>query len=147
MLGEIDILLLVIVVGVFISLGISIYFISTELLRYKLITLTFIVVTISLEIPHMLFSFGESSDMIDILVHVSAGLSIFMISTNLPIFKNKLLMGIVITVMTILLVESFLSILELTIGYVNPIGWDVFEDILWTTIGSLGGGIIYTVIK
>lgn len=138
-----DIILLCVTVTIFVVMIVIIVYFSDRSRQYKTVSAILIIPALILEVPHFLLP--DPTNLIDITVHIAAGLAIFMFVTNLRFInlQNRHWAAFFLGVITIISVEIFLSLLEIFTGYPNPIGIDSLEDILWNTFGGMIGLIIH----
>jgi len=148
MLDIIDISLIVAITSI-----ITIFLIYTVLYSkvsktYKIITVVFCISLVFLEVPHFMFQVDFIGWVFDITTHLVAGVTLFLLFYSLEILPkhNKELVALGLVFVSIVGIEIVLSILELTTTFINPIGINIIEDILWTTLGGLlGYAIVYTI--
>ncbi|MBD3195352.1 MAG: hypothetical protein GF317_09870 [Candidatus Lokiarchaeota archaeon] len=135
-------LILFIIIGFFICFAyVIIYLSSDRAKKFKTIAILFLTILFVFEIPHYLL---PNNVFFDISVHIIAGISLFMFFLNVRYFPKKYrkIICIILVVCIIILIEIFLTILDLYTEFINPIGLNSFLDILWTTIGGVVGLII-----
>jgi len=110
--------------------------------NYRLLSIICLLPTAILEFPHTLLP--DPTNIIDISVHITGGITIFMILNNLktlPIEKRHLL-SILAVIGFIIALEVFQILLFLFADIGGPITLDVLEDVFLT----IGGGIIGLII-
>lgn len=122
-------------------------FSSDQQKPYRVFTLLTFIPLVILEIPH--YYLPDPFLVVDILVHFCAGLTIFLVFSNLSFIKREIrgILSISLTITIIVLVEIYLSIQEITTGYPNPIGLNSLQDIIWTILGGLIGYVIFSKTK
>jgi len=138
-----DIILLVIILILLAVMILIIMFYSDRSQNYKLVSVILFIPGIILEFPHMLLP--DPTNLIDITVHITTGLAIFLFVTHLRFIRieNRHWWAFLLCILSIIVIEILLSLLEIFMGYVNPIGIDSLEDILWNTFGGMIGLVIH----
>lgn len=143
----INILMLIVVSTIFTGMGGLILFFSDKSLKYRRVSIGALVMVIIWEFPHLLLP--DPTKLIDVFTHLASGLAVFMTASNLKWIeeKQRVMVSFFLTVVVIVGVELFLSIVELTTGYPNPIGFNIVEDIVWHVLGGVVGIGIYKILN
>ena len=142
----VDIFVWIILATSIIIMLLFVLLLSDKSKKYKIFTLMLCIPFIFLEIPHFMYS---DNQLYDAIVHLFAGLSIYLVISNFKFFprKNREWISLISIIIVIIGVELFLSILVIFTTFINPNTINILWDIMWTTIGGIFGFAIYYSIK
>jgi hypothetical protein len=126
---------------IYVVLVFVVLFTSDQSKKYRYITISTYLPAFLLTIPHLLFP--DPTNAIDIFTHIIVGLSVFLSFTNVLRSPSRGIWSLFSSFLVIFAIEYFLSVLEVTIGYSNPLTLDTYEDMLFHLIGSIIGYLLF----
>jgi hypothetical protein len=141
-----DILSLVLAYGLILA-GLIISMINSDQTnKYKILTIISSIILLLLEIPHLFLP--DPYSIIDGFTHFFVGFTIVLIISNLKFVKkeHRALLSFLVALIVIILVETFLGILEIVYGYINPISFNTYIDMLFVLFGGTIGFILFLTI-
>lgn len=140
---DLDLIFLASLGIIFLASSVLVVFLSDKSRIYQLLSISILAVAYLLEFPHFLAP--DPYLIIDVAVHVVAGLGVFLALTNIIKIDKpwRGYIALIITFGIIVTVEIFLSVLEIMRTYINPIGINSIIDIITFTFGGIVGYPLY----
>ena len=111
--------------------------------NYQILTYSFIGLLTVIEIPHIFLS--DPTSLIDIFLHIVAGISFFISFSNLRFIEEETrsIRSFVYTILLILTIELLLTIFHNQYFIINPLDLNIVQDVLTTILGGAIGWTIY----